>query len=72
MTSFVTLLLPLMIVSRLMQRSTGPDYDPLAELRIAPWLNWTLERTLDCERALIRAGLPLPAGGSLLLVGRRP
>ena len=72
MTSFVTLLLPLMIVSRLLQRSPGANYDPLAELRIAPWLNWTLERTLDLERALIRAGLPLPAGVSLLLVARRP
>jgi SAM-dependent methyltransferase len=71
MTSFVTLLLPMMIVSRLMQRSPGTDYDPLAELRIARWLNWMLERTLDFERVLIRAGLPLPAGGSLLLVARR-
>lgn len=72
MTSFVTLLLPLMIASRLMRRSIGTDYDPLAELKIARWLNWTLERTLDFERVLIRAGLPLPAGGSLLLVARRP
>jgi SAM-dependent methyltransferase len=71
MTSFVTLLLPLMYASRLAQRAPGADYDPLAELRIAPWLNWTLERVLDAERALIRAGLSLPAGGSLLVVARR-
>lgn len=71
MTSFVSLLLPLMMVSRLAARAPAADYDPLAELRIAPWLNWTLEKVLDFERLLIRAGLDLPAGGSLLVVARR-
>jgi hypothetical protein len=71
MSSFVTLLLPLMLASRLAQRRPRPDYDPLAELRIAPWLNWTLEQALDAERLLIRAGISLPAGGSLLVVARR-
>lgn len=71
MTSFVTLLLPLMFASRLSQRAPRADYDPLAELRIAPWLNWTLEKALDAERVLIRGGLNLPAGGSLLVVARR-
>ena len=71
MTSFVALLLPLMTVSRLMQRSPGADYDPLAELRVAPWLNRSLETLLDFERALIRTGVAFPAGGSLLLVARR-
>lgn len=72
MTSFVTLLLPLMTASRLAQRAPKAQYDPLAELRVAPWLNWTLERALDLERLLIRAGVSLPVGGSLLLVARRP
>jgi len=71
MTSFVSLLLPLMMASRLAARAPATDYDPLAELRIAPWLNWTLEKVLDFERLLIRAGLDLPAGGSLLVVARR-
>lgn len=72
MTSFVSLLLPLMLLSRRSQRVTGADYDPLAELRIAPVANALLEYVLDAERLLIRAGLPLPAGGSLLAVARRP
>jgi SAM-dependent methyltransferase len=72
MTSFVSLLLPFMAASRWTQRAPGAHYDPLAELRIAPWLNRALEWTLDVERLLIRAGLDLPAGGSLLLVARRP
>jgi hypothetical protein len=72
MTSFVTVLLPLMYLSRLAQRAPGTGYDPLAELRIAPWLNWPLEQALFFERVLIRAGINLPAGGSLLVVARRP
>jgi SAM-dependent methyltransferase len=71
MTSFVTLLLPPMLASRLAQRRPRRDYDPLAELRIAPWLNWTLERALDLERLLIRSGISSPFGGSLLVVARR-
>ena len=72
MTSFVSLLLPLMFLSRLAQRAPKARYDPLAELRIAPWLNRALEAVLGAERALIRAGLSFPAGGSLLLVARKP
>jgi SAM-dependent methyltransferase len=72
MTSFVTLLLPLMTASRLARQTPGEHYDPLADLKIAHWLNWTLEAVLDLERLLIRAGVPLPGGGSLLVVARRP
>ena len=72
LTSFVTLLLPLMYASRLKQRAPGKDYDPLADLRIPAWLNWPLENVLDLERLLIRAGASLPVGGSLLLAARRP
>lgn len=72
MTSFVTLLLPLMYLSRLTQRAPRQDYDPLAELRIAPWLNRTLGAVLGIERGMIRAGVLMPAGGSLLVVARRP
>ena len=72
MTSFVTVLLPLMYLSRLVQRAPGAGYDPLAEVRIAPWLNWPLEQALSLERMLMQAGVNLPFGGSLLVVARRP
>jgi len=72
MTSFVTVLLPLMMLSRFAQRRPGADYDPLADLKLAPWINWPLEKLLDLERLAIRAGAALPAGGSLLMVARRP
>ncbi|MGH8661676.1 MAG: class I SAM-dependent methyltransferase, partial [Burkholderiales bacterium] len=45
-TSFVALLLPFMYLSRRAQRAPGAGYDPLAELRIAPWLNRILEGAL--------------------------
>jgi len=72
MTSFVSLLLPVMFLSRLAQRAPKARYDPAAELRLAPWLNRLLETALDVERALVRAGVSFPAGGSLLLVARKP
>jgi len=68
-TSFVSLLLPLLVASRLKQRNK--PVDPSAEYNISPILNRTLERILDAERTAIRSGLSFPAGGSLLLMARR-
>ena len=70
-TSFVSLLLPLLLASRLKQRFSDAEVDPSAEYNISNAVNTTLERILDAERTLIRAGLSFPAGGSLLLVARR-
>jgi len=72
MTSFVSVLLPLMMISRLTRRTAAAGYDPLAELRMGRFANTLLECALDAERLLIRAGLPLPCGGSLLAVARTP
>jgi SAM-dependent methyltransferase len=72
LTSFVSLLLPLLLVSRFLRRTGGASFDPLAELRLGPRRNALLEKVLDLERALLATGLRLPAGGSLLLVGRKP
>lgn len=66
-TSFVTLLQPLMLASRRLGRDPA-HYDPLAEYRISPWLNHLLEAVMGFERQLIKAGLNLPIGGSLLVV----
>ena len=68
-TSFVTLLLPAMLASRLLQRRTDADsYDPTAEFRLHPLLNTLFGAVMRLESALIRAGLPLPVGGSRLVV----
>jgi len=69
-TSFVTLPLPAMLVSRLAQRDLA-TFDPAGELTMAKPLDRALEAVLAVERAAIRAGLSLPAGGSRLVVARR-
>lgn len=71
MTSFVSLLLPLMMVSRKRKLPAIEEYDPLAELRIGGILNTLLEKIMGLERLAIRAGLDFSAGGSLLLVARK-
>ena len=71
-TSFVSLLLPLMLVSRARHRTSHACTDPLAEYRIGSRLSAVLEKVMTVERVLIRAGLSFPAGGSLLLVAGRP
>lgn len=71
MTSFVSLLLPLLLVSRLRQR--GKPVDPRGEFDLAPAVDRSLERVMAVERRLIASGISLPAGGSLLAIAvRRP
>jgi SAM-dependent methyltransferase len=71
MTSFVSLLLPLMLLSRRLQKKSAADYDVLADLRVGRIANFLLASVLAVERVLIRLGIRFPAGGSLLLVARR-
>ncbi len=70
-TSFVSLLLPLMLASRLRQRNAGGKQVASSELRLGKITNSVLERILDLERGLIRLGLSLPAGGSMLVVATK-
>lgn len=69
-TSFVALLLPVMIFSR-MKRKSNCNLDPWEEFEISQPLNAAFENIMRAERALIRAGVSFPAGGSLLLIGRK-
>jgi SAM-dependent methyltransferase len=68
MTSFVSLLLPWMWLSRRRQRRQAS----MADFHLPPALNAAGRGVMTAERALIRAGVPMPAGGSLLAVARRP
>lgn len=70
-TSFVSLLLPLMLASRLSNR-TSTDFDPRKEFDIGRPLNAVLEQALAFERAVIGLGVNLPAGGSRFLVASKP
>jgi SAM-dependent methyltransferase len=70
-TSFNSLLFPLMLWSRMRQKR-NQDLQRWRELEISPPLNKTLESILKLERLLIEKGVSFPVGGSLLLIGRRP
>ncbi len=70
-TSFVSIPLPAMYLSRLRNRGPVESFDPAAEFRIPRALNAALERILGLELALIRRGISLPAGGTLLAIARR-
>src|SRR4051812_25039160 len=70
MTSFVSLLLPLLLVSRLRQR--GKPVDPESEFGLPRAVDRSLERVMAAERWLIARGISLPVGGSLLAIAVRP
>jgi SAM-dependent methyltransferase len=71
-TSFVSVLFPALLLSRLLARRRAASYDPLREFRIPAPANRALGWISAAERGLVRLGLPLPFGGSMLLVARRP
>lgn len=71
-TSFVTTLLPAMMISRLLQKNVSDSkFDATAELKITPWLNSLFSRMLSAELALIKRGVNFPVGGSRLVVARK-
>lgn len=70
-TSFVFSLLPLMYISRLLQRKTTKNDDLYNELRLPSALNSFLEKMLDLEISMIRKGINFSVGGSRLLIARK-
>jgi SAM-dependent methyltransferase len=68
-TSFVTTLLPAMMISRFLQKKVSDkQFDATAELKISPWLNSLFSKLLSAELALIKRGFNFPVGGSRLTV----
>lgn len=66
-TSFVSFLLPLMLIARKRQpRQIGEKKS--SELRLPRLVDAALSSIMRCERTCIRAGCNLPVGGSRLLV----
>jgi len=68
-TSFVSLLLPAMLLSRRLDRRT--DVTGTEALRAPTGTDHALGTVLAFERWLIRLGVSFPAGGSLLVVASR-
>lgn len=69
--SFVSLLLPLMLVSRLASKRKASVFDPLDEFKLPLWLNASLYRLMKMEIGLIKLGVNFPAGGSRFLVAQK-
>ena len=68
-TSFVSLLVPLMWLSRL--SSSNANYNSMDEFRIPNWLNSLLEMIMSFELKLLKIGIKFPFGGSLLLLAKK-
>jgi SAM-dependent methyltransferase len=73
-TSFVSLLLPVMLAARLSmrRRPTESPFEAMSGLRVPRPIDRALEGVMGVERALIRRGISWPAGGSLLIVAGKP
>ncbi|PIE67722.1 MAG: SAM-dependent methyltransferase [Deltaproteobacteria bacterium] len=68
-TSFVSLLLPLMWISRFKKKAN--KFDPMDEFKIPKWLNKSLEAIMTVELFFLKIGVKLPIGGSLLLLAKK-
>lgn len=71
MTSFVSLLLPIVMLSRLRWKKSRKKYDSMSEYKIGTVLNVVLEKVLDFENFMIKRGVRFPLGSSLLLVASK-
>lgn len=71
MSSFVSLLLPVMLASRLLQKSAEAADQMDAGFKIGRLANSVLGAVMKAERWLIAHGISFPLGGSLLLVARK-
>jgi SAM-dependent methyltransferase len=70
-TSFVSLFLPVMLLSRLKQNSAEETPDRLTEINIGRTVNKILNPVMRFETSLIKSGVNWPAGGSLLLIAKK-
>lgn len=70
-SSFVSSLLPAMMVSRLLAKKTDVPYDPTSELEISSGLNRLFAKILGAELAVIKSGFNFPVGGSRIVIAKR-
>jgi len=75
-TSFVSMLFPLMALRRLRDRSRAVSADARADFEsqvtLPGPLNTVFDWVMRIDETVLRLGLSLPFGGSLLVVARRP
>ena len=74
-TSFISLLLPLMLAARLLRKPAGTGMEQqmdVAGLSIGKLTNGVLSMVMALERGLLHIGLRFPFGGSLLVIAKKP
>jgi trans-aconitate methyltransferase len=67
-TSFNSLLLPVMFISRLLQRKQMSSPDGMGEFNISPLVNRVCEWILRIELWFIKRGINFPVGGSRIII----
>ena len=70
-TSFISLLCPIMFLSRLRFRRPEQITEPMCELKISKSVNWFLHQIMQFEIFLIKIGIRFPIGGSLLVIAKK-
>ena len=70
-TSFVSLLLPAMLLSRSKRSKSDQTGDSSAELNLPKALNILLYKIMQTEIALIKAKVDFPLGGSRLVIAKK-
>ena len=70
-TSFMSFLLPVMMVSRLFKKKKLEQFDPTDELKIPAWMNSLFLKILTLERMLIKCGINFSLGGSRLIIAKK-
>lgn len=74
-TSFLFVLFPLMLISRIFDKGRNlPQSDEAAlekRVKFSNALNWIFDRVMRIDEALIKLGISLPFGGTLVVVARK-
>lgn len=70
-SSFVTSILPAMVLSRALQKRKKGTFDPAGELKINPALNKIFYGLMMLELAGIKLGMNYPIGGSRLIIAKK-
>lgn len=77
-SSFISILLPLFMLSRLARFGSNKKLSHEAynksvcnELKINPIINYVLELLVKCDELLIRAGISIPFGSSMVVVAKK-
>jgi hypothetical protein len=70
-TSFMTALLPLMVLRKLRKGAKTESAQDAGEFKPNAIVNLILRYILNIEQAIIRVGVRFPVGGSLLVIAKK-